>query len=102
MTMTVSIGRNVEGVPMGEHAWQDFRALLVSVLEHHECFHKTPYFAGVGHGWYEGAMEESFTVVCEGLPVYAMWMDFIADLGKLREEFGQDSIAVTTGTTRFV
>ena len=109
-TVVVSIGRNngtVNPLPGGagelsDEAWIAFRgevsrAVVDAGVE--------VAFDGVGTGRYEGETEQAYTLIgtIEGPPVpWAEWLDDLErTLGLLAYRYGQDSIALTTGPTRF-
>ncbi len=90
MTTTVSIGRNVGSKPMPAGEWRHFRDLTLSVVKGRGKVH----FEGVG----TAENEESYTIVASiDDPVLIE-----NQLAALASRFEQDSIAITTGETKFV
>jgi hypothetical protein len=101
MTTIVSIGRNFHatGEPMSINLWNDFQGYVRRAMLN-AC--GSVYFHGTGSGIYEGAAEESYTVIADDPAT--TWQDLklrqtLRDLARI---FGQDSIAVTYGETEFL
>lgn len=96
MTIVVSIGRNVGDEPMDVEQWLRFRGATYDAIAERGF---VVVFEGEGTGTYEGSREPSFTLVATGNG------NRIADVGRalarLAREFGQESIALTTGNTSF-
>ncbi len=98
-TTVVAIGRNRGDVPMDETEWRLFRSLTYAAVHRH-C--GTVYSATTGPGVFEDAPEESGVFVA-GPPVQeAGPVAFERALAVLAGTFGQESVAVTYGETRFV
>lgn len=103
-THTISIGRNVGDGPMIEEAWVDF----VEALRHHvDVYAAEVYFAGFGAGeWTDETgrtiLEESFTIVWAGELSTDDAAELELALAGLADEFGQEAIAWTSGTTNLV
>ena len=98
-TVTVSIGRNIPefGRPMGEQGWQEYSAQVARVIREHSS---AVHFIGYGQGNHAGQEEESFTVVATSdLTQLSPMRDCFEVLART---YRQDSIAVTSGATRFV
>ena len=96
--ITIAIGRNVDGKPMVQHDWDRFRQRTGQAVR---------YYGGEVHANVTGTSlsetwgtEEAFWLAAsiseDGLA------DLREELAFLAKEFGQDAIAVTTGTTTFV
>lgn len=94
-TVIVSIGRNIGDAPMDDEMWADFRDRTFEIVEKAATIH----FFGDGIGVYEGIEEESYTVIGTVKDEYDMSM--FVRLCDLADDFWQDSIAVTYGTTGF-
>jgi len=95
-TVTVSIGRNVPGHgPLGPHYWDRFIHDVQDVVE---AFAQTIYVdAAYSSGEWNGELEDSRTWV---FATDGDWSErIVADLSVVATEYGQDAIAVTTGTT---
>jgi hypothetical protein len=98
VTVTISIGRNVDDAPMSATAWSRFRA---DVRESLNLCDGTLYVdAAQSVGEWEGVREDSATFVA------AVSLDCVplirADLHGLCLTYGQDAIALTVGTTELV
>lgn len=109
-TVVVSIGRNngtVNPLPqpedaLNDQAWELFRsevahAVISAGVE--------VVFDGVGTGRYEGETEQAYTLIGTITSLTVPWAEWLDDLertlGLLAYRYGQDSIALTTGPTRF-
>lgn len=97
-TVTVSIGRNVGAVPMSVERWHyyvtDTRKAVNAVAS-------AVHFVGRGSGIYDGALEDSFSIVAtvdDGASL-ALLAKRLRSLARL---YRQDSIAMTVGSTQFV
>lgn len=97
ITVTVSLGRNVGVHAMSEESWQRFTTEATRVVRN---LSETVHFVGYGVGTYNGTEEESYTVVATSIVPSLAAMR--SELGLLAMVNGQDSIAVTSGATRFV
>jgi hypothetical protein len=100
MAVTVTVGRNVNGSPMDTAGWQNFNAeVLIAV----RAFVGEPYFTGTGVGHSERwGDEDAFTVIAEE-PQYSDVREKLdAELARVGRFYGQEAVAVTEGTTRFV
>ncbi len=96
-TCIVSIGRNIgNGEPMPDADWGKFRELVFSACERDGDIH----FFGDGYGVYDGAEEESYTVIFTPDDEYNVRL--IPTLSDLAVTYGQECIAVTYGDTHFV
>lgn len=95
-TVVVSIGRNIGDAPMNDEMWEDFRDRVFRQVEK-GC--SAIHFFGDGVGVYEGVEEESYTVIGTVKDEYDHSM-FI-DLCDTADDFWQESIAITFGTTGF-
>lgn len=94
--IVVSAGRNVGDEPMSAERWAAFRLSICALFPHR-------IFTGTGIGEYEGAREESFTVVAPFTPgdwamsaspeLYVRYVR--AHLANLAKEYGQECIALT-------
>ena len=93
-TVTVSIGRNVGDEPMSDERWYAFREATHEVLDARGT---AIHFEGTGTGYFEGNIEQSFTLVATVENVVGLYHA----LATLAGEFDQDSIALTTGATSF-
>lgn len=98
MSMTVSIGRNIGNSPMSQAMWEGFTS---SVLRNIRSNTSAIYFVGFGTGIYEGATEESFTVVSSN-PTESALCAIRVSLSLLAHAFKQDSVALTVGETQIV
>ena len=113
-TIIASIGRNMgtaNPLPSGkrelnEGEWLAFKDEVNATLT---GMGGAVVFQGEGLGIYEGTSERAYTVIVTvkastltpALP-WSLWLDKLANsLGLLAYRYGQDSIAVTTGNTRF-
>jgi hypothetical protein len=102
-TFTVSIGRNIDGEPMPRERWIKFQARVEGTIQ--DLHDVTVFFAGRGGGIWEGRYEEAATWVfgwSESLGLPGEWKRFLDDLAYWADQYDQDAIAVTTGSTRFV
>ena len=92
-TVTVSIGRNVEDVPMPLAEWRRFRADVRRALGG-----VRPYVSDARTiGEWAGVAEESRTWVA---PIAAQDVQtLVASMADLATRYRQDAIAVTVGTT---
>ena len=113
-TVIVSIGKNmgtVNPLPGGrdelnEGEWSAFKDEGIAALADSGG---VVVFQGEGVGIYEGLYERSYTVIATvdtspGIPKtpwMQRWEKLGDDLGLLAYRYGQDSVAVTTGNTRF-
>ncbi len=99
-TVIVSIGRNCGSIPLSKVQWDKFVARTTSIVLNACGSFGDIHFTGKGQGWYQGQAEESFTIIAT---IDAGLVDELkARLSILAHVFGQDSIAVTTGTTDIV
>jgi hypothetical protein len=100
MALTVTVGRNVREHPMDYETWDHFREEVLHVVEKYVG---RPWFTGTGHGFSEDwGHEDAFTVVAPE-PFYSDIRDALEfDLAKVGRYYGQEAVAVTTGTTVFV
>ena len=98
MSMTVSIGRNVNGKPMSDAQWESFTA---DILRNVRSNTQAIYFVGFGTGTYEGDSEESFTVVSSN-PTTSALCAIEVSLSLFAHAYKQESIALTVGATEFV
>lgn len=95
-TITVSIGRNVGSVPLPVSAWDAFRW---DVDHEIRAYCGTVYVSdAVCVGEWDGITEESRTWVAAWDLPYAPG-PLVNRLAILAGRYGQDAIAVTTGTT---
>lgn len=98
-TVVVTIGRNVDGVPMSPGQWQTF---MQDVNDWAATAFTDVYFRGEGWGHSEQwGTEVAFTVV-GAFPDWRVWSDHRDALDRLREQYGQEAVAVIWGTTTFV
>lgn len=96
-SVTVSIGRNLGTVPMASDLWDTYCADTLRAVR--QCSSAIHYL-GLGEGIYDGMTEDSFTLVGS---VYRDSIDRLAyALGVLAETYGQDSVAMSVGTTELV
>ena len=113
-TIIVSIGKNMgtaNPLPSGkrelnEGEWSAFKDEITATLT---GMGGAVVFKGEGLGIYEGEYERAYTVIVTvkastmtpELP-WSLWLGKLENsLGLLAYRYGQDSIAVTTGNTRF-
>lgn len=98
MALTVTIGRNKGTVPMAQRDWEAFQSDILLIVRSN-----TPaiYFVGTGTGIYEGAEEESFTVIA-GDATQGALAAIRVSLAYIAEVFGQECVAITQGETQFV
>jgi len=97
-TLVVSIGGNIDDVPMSETQWGDFKVTLRSLLADLSGY---TVFAGHGDGVWEGKAEDAYTVIVaevEGQEVVRLR----PALARLCAVHSQECIAVTFGSTTFV
>lgn len=95
-TITVSIGRNVGTEPLSDPTWRTFRTTVGNVVA---TWCETIYVSDAGCvGHWDGVDEESRTWVGEwaGYGEPNLLIDRLAEVARV---YGQDAIAVTTGTT---
>ena len=103
-TVTVSIGRNIGrtfdfpssyevGDALNDAMWAKFKSEVTDLL----AFDGGIHFLGEGVGYFEGDTEQSYTVVATVDNPVGLYHR-LADLAPL---FGQESIALTTGSTSF-
>ncbi|MES2156053.1 MAG: hypothetical protein V4510_13045 [bacterium] len=98
MSVTVSIGRNVEGEPMSNSDWVVFKRDLRHVFARLDL---AVYFQGAGIGYSdEWGTEEAYTVVAESNVAKEALLNSL--LYAVRYLYGQEAVAVTIGPTRFV
>ena len=92
-TITVTIGRNIGSSPMDSKKWWNFQHSTLKICEIGKV-----YFAGSSdNGKWEGITEDNFNVV---FSVVAGNIPQVKDeLTKLKVEYEQDAIALTTGVT---
>ncbi|MGH2569538.1 MAG: hypothetical protein ACRDGA_14465 [Bacteroidota bacterium] len=99
--LVVSIGRNIGAEPMPNDVWQDFRDDVASVI----LGFGLVVFTGFGDGDWNEDDEESWTVIVSvGGQVSerdAEYRRVLAELSALCDNYDQDAIAVTLGTTVF-
>lgn len=97
-TIIVSIGRNIGDSPMDDEMWGDFRDQVFRLVEAHT---ETIHFFGDGVGVYEGNEEESYTIIGTFSESDKYNHTLFVELCEIADDFWQDSIAVTIGTTSF-
>lgn len=94
-TLTVSIGRAIQGVPMTAKRWRAFRDDVSATLEAGGCsVHVT---AARSTGVWDGVLEESATYVAD-VPEQQL-LGVVGELRRLCGLHSQDAIACTIGTT---
>lgn len=98
MNIVVTIGRNIEGLPMSFTAWENYQERLGKILR---PAIKTHYFAGLGGGTWEGQAEEAYTLIGEYDKTYPKTC-LRLDLRDLARDFGQDAIALTFGDVELI
>lgn len=100
-TVTVSIGRSLpRGGELAARPWGNFKdRTLAIVLSEANSFNDI-HFTGEGQGWYQGEAEASYTIVAT--IDEALLGELQARLSVLAHVFGQESVAVTAGTTTLV
>ena len=100
MSITVTVGRNIGNTPMDTAAWKSFQEEVNIAVRYTVG---DVYFAGVGEGWSEDwGREDAYTVIAEP-PLYSDIRDKLhAELARIGRFYGQEAVAVTEGTTRFV
>lgn len=99
MATVISIGRNINGVPMDDEDWYDFKAETYSAVVNTTG---VVYFAGEGSGIYQHDREQAFTLVAETVD-YDDWYESLRSrLGRIATAYNQESIALTIGATEFV
>lgn len=100
MTTTVTIGRDIKGVPMPTIDWLNFREEVRIACQHSL---RAIYFKGDGIGWSEEwGHEDAYTIVGEDFPDWGYVSDFYDELRRLGKHYGQEAVAVTQGGTRFI
>lgn len=95
-TIVVSIGRNIGDEPMDAEQWLRFRGRVYDAVALRDF---VVVFEGEGTGTYEGQREPSFTLVATGKNNRITGLYYAME--DLASEFGQKSIALTTGNTSF-
>lgn len=97
-TLVVSIGGNIDGVPMVPEKWDAFKGTLRSLLADVSGY---TVFAGHGDGVWEGKFEESYTIIMAEVRYrdVVRLKEPLASLGVL---YGQECIALTFGYTTLV
>lgn len=106
MATVISIGRNVGEEPMHASTWDAFTSDVFDAAERFGAV----VFYGQGTGVYEGAVEDSYTIVIDDSEAkhnprtggkYSV--DALrAELRDLATQYGQEAIALTRGETEFV
>lgn len=98
-TVVVSIGRNVGTVPLSDDVWSCFVRDVGEVLTW--AGGTLVVEAAESAGVWDGVVEESATFVAVGVPVEAL-LSLRSRLARLAGFYGQEAIAVTTGSTDLV
>lgn len=100
-TAIVSVGRKLStGGELADRHWGQFTDRVLAIVLLGADRFDDIHFTGFGQGRYEGQLEDSFTVVAT---IDAALVDELkARLSITAHIYGQDSIAVTTGTTDIV
>lgn len=101
MSTTVSIGRATgELSELAEEDWHDYVSAAGRLIHH---WHPYVFFTGEGIGSSEDwGEEDAWTWVVADLPEYVVYQDYARDWRELRERFGQEAVAYTTGNTLFL
>jgi hypothetical protein len=98
-TVTVSIGRNIDGVPMPDDRWNRF---VTAVDYGFEVVEGEVHFRGDGTGSSEQWGDEPSHTWVVAMD-YARWRDTLRTvLTDAAKVFDQDGIALTVGETEFV
>lgn len=99
--MVVTIGRNVDGAPMPEQDWIDFRDAVDHALW--KVYRPTIYFSGLGTGKSpEWGHEQAATFVVEAPASGKVLAEVELALERVRAVYHQEAVAVTIGRTFFV
>lgn len=104
MATVVTVGRNIgDGLdtrPMDNASWQSFREEVRIAVRH---ILGDPYFIGTGEGWSEEwGHEDAFTVIGPSPFGKVEEENLLKELARVGRYYGQEAVAVTIGTTRFV
>jgi hypothetical protein len=96
-TIVVSVGKDVNGVPMDPTDWDGFKQDAEDVLRFNGS---RILFVGEGTGVWDGKYETAFTIVAalddDGTQRV---LDIIGRYSVLAHQYGQEAIAVTFGAT---
>lgn len=91
----VNIGRNINSKPMTQEKWEEFQAHVYILMS--DCAIEPNLEIHNGYGHWDGMVEESTHI--------SMLSEDIVDLDRLRDglvdlkkEYGQDTIALITGS----
>lgn len=95
--IVVSIGRNVDDVPMDTDTWDAFKGETMWAAQ---ATAETIYSRSEGVGTWEGKREDTYVVTFEARDYNLPRLR--EKLGKLAARYGQDAIALTVGTTDLV
>jgi hypothetical protein len=106
-TLTITIGRNINDVPMGEVDWSFFKLETAAAVEAYRHLHANPEAIVVeihnGFGYWDGKPEESWKIALIGDRL--MDQDSKAlrlELARLAATYKQDAIAFVPARSELV
>jgi hypothetical protein len=99
-TVTVTIGRNVGSEPMPAPRWEEFRSGIRQTLANLLCPDFSASYDGTGE--WDGVAEDSTLFVASGITREVTSTYLRAVLAQYADEYDQDAIALTVGTTDLV
>lgn len=99
ITVTISIGRNVDGVPLSDARWNAFKQDIFDAVTH--WCHEIHVNGAVSVNSWNGIAEESCTFVADSRDFFTVGA-LHTRLELACKNFDQDAIALTVGTTDLV
>jgi len=103
-TYTVSIGRNVADIPMGDDMWADFIKNVCDTLHPYRVDNGSWVEFHTGHGEYGDTREDSAMVTLLSDRILADWelISLRATLMVVARHYGQECVALTIGTSELI
>ena len=101
-TCILTVGRNVQGVPMSDERWSEFRSDLSDLVN--EWADEIYTYEALGHGLWDGVREDSvtwvFSAYAEDCSTHFRFRR--QDIARLAAKYGQDAIALVRGESELI
>ena len=94
-TCILTVGRNIQGVPMSDERWAEFRSDLSGLV--YESAKDIFTYEALGHGLWDGVREDSVTWVFSPYGEVRR-----SDIARLAAKYEQDAIALVMGESELI